>query len=104
MEKFIEILKKLRKIFSNKYLGTFIALLIWTVFIDQYNLVDRCSNVNKLGDLRKEKEYHLEEIEMNTYKMNELQTNSKKLEKFAREEYLMKKNNEEIFVIVKEDD
>lgn len=102
MDNLPKTLIKIKKIFSNKYLSTFIALLIWTVFIDQYNLVDRCTNLNKLNELRKEKEYNLDEIEQNTYKMNELQTNREKLEKFAREEYLMKKKNEEIFVIVKE--
>jgi len=54
-----------------------------------------------LNKLEAQKEYYLKIIKENTEKIRELRTDKANLEKFAREEYLMKKNNEDIFVIVK---
>ena len=56
----------------------------------------------KLRQLRTEQKYYLDEIAKSKNDMNELKTNPANLEKFAREKYLMKKDNEEIFVIVKD--
>ena len=56
----------------------------------------------KLKQLRTEQKYYHDEIEKSKYDMNELKTNPANLEKFAREKYLMKKDNEEIFVIIKD--
>lgn len=56
----------------------------------------------KLHQLRAERNYYQDEIGKSKNDMNELRTNPANLEKFAREKYLMKKDNEEIFVIVKD--
>lgn len=56
----------------------------------------------KLKQLRTEEQYFRTEIEKSKSDMNELRTNPANLEKFAREKYLMKKDNEEIFFIVKD--
>ncbi len=56
----------------------------------------------KLHELRTDRNYYLDEISKSKNDMNELKTNPANLEKFAREKYLMKKDNEEIFVIVKD--
>jgi hypothetical protein len=55
-----------------------------------------------LKDLRDKKAYYLNEIEKDRKATYELNTNMKTLEKFAREKYLLKKDNEDIFLIVKE--
>ncbi len=57
---------------------------------------------NSLNKLKTEKQYYLKEIEKNRIEIKELMTNEETLEKFAREKYLMKKKDEEIFVIVEE--
>jgi cell division protein FtsB len=49
-----------------------------------------------------EKEYYQQKIEEDRRRIDELKTNTENLEKFAREQYLMKKDNEDIFVIVDE--
>ena len=55
---------------------------------------------SKLHALELDKKYYLDEIKKNHTDMVELMTNPKNLEKFAREKYLMKKENEDIFVLV----
>ncbi len=53
----------------------------------------------KIKELEKEYNYYSDEIKVNKQIINDLQTNDAYLEKFAREKYLMKKDNEEIFII-----
>lgn len=57
----------------------------------------------ELKSLEDEKTFYQEEIKQTNKDLYELQSNLKSLEKFAREKYLMKKDNEEIFVIVEKD-
>jgi len=77
-----------------------IVFVGWMSFFDQNNMIDRIQNMNQLHQLEKDKIYFTNKIKENTTKLNELQTDSKNLEKFAREQYLMKKDNEDIFIIV----
>jgi hypothetical protein len=90
----------LLKVLKNKYFLTIIALVVWLVFFDkndvftQYELIEKCRKLNK------DKKYYLAEIENNKAGLNELRTNKKSLETFSREKYLMKKENEDVFVFV----
>lgn len=54
----------------------------------------------KLDELNTEKQFYLDEIERDSTLMQGLLTDSARLEKFAREKYLMKKDNEDLFLVV----
>lgn len=56
----------------------------------------------QLHNLENDKVYYLQEIEANKVVMQELMSDPEHLEKYARERYLMKKENEDIFLIVEE--
>jgi cell division protein DivIC len=86
----------------NKYFISVLAVVIWVAFFDKNDLMSQYQLRQKLGQLRTEQKYYLDEIAKSKNDMNELRTNPANLEKFAREKYLMKKDNEEIFVIVKD--
>lgn len=86
----------------NKFILTSAMFFVWIFAFDQYNLIDRFKNQRKLNQLRQEKAHYITEIEENRRKLEELKGNQESLEKFAREQYLMKKTNEEIFVVIKE--
>lgn len=90
----------LLRIIKNKYFLTAIAILVWVLFFDKNDLFTQRDMVQKLRKLQKEKDYYTAEIENNKRELNELETNKKSLEKFAREKYLMKKDNEDVFVFV----
>ena len=56
----------------------------------------------QLNKLEAEKDFYTTETEKTVKDLTELTTDRAKLEKFAREKYLMKKENEDVFVVVKE--
>lgn len=76
--------------------------MIWVLFFDQNNMLDRKKYVNEYKQLLKDKAYYLQKIEEDKKRLEELQTNNENLEKFAREQYLMKRDDEEIFIIREE--
>jgi cell division protein FtsB len=65
-------------------------------------LVDRFALANRIVELKRQKEHYQTEIEENEKRMQELQSNPENLEKFAREQYLMKKKREYIFIMIEE--
>lgn len=81
---------------------TLIFFIVWVTFFDNNNLVDRLSNLKILNQLNKDQEYYKEKIATDTKRLEELRTDKENLEKFAREQYLMKKKNEDIFIIVED--
>lgn len=99
------ILKKIIRspFFRNKYLLILTAFVSWILLFDSHNLFSRISNLRYLKKLQKDKEYYQEKIRKDSVELHELQTNKENLEKFARENYYMKKQDEEIFVIVEEE-
>ncbi|MBK3517657.1 FtsB family cell division protein [Carboxylicivirga marina] len=95
--------KYVKPLISNKYFLATIAFIVWITIFDQNSLIDRYRLSNRISQLEKQKQHYIDEIEQNNRKMEELQSNLDNLEKFAREEYLMKKKNEVIFVVEEED-
>lgn len=87
---------------KTKYALSLIVFLTWMLFFDQYNLFYQYELRSELNDLRRSKDWYKEQIQQTKEDLDELLTDDKKLERFAREKYLMKKPNEEIFVIVEE--
>lgn len=95
-------MKKVFNILKNKYLLTVIGLLAWVIFFDKNDLKTQLELRQKVQQLEKEKKYFAQEIASINAEVLELTTNPKTLEKFGREKYLMKRDNEDIFVIVEE--
>lgn len=96
-------LKKLPPLFRNFYVLCGLVFLVWMTFLDSNDLITRFKMASKLGDLQEEKEYYNQKIVEVEKDRNELMTNRELLEKFAREKYLMRKESEDVFVIVEED-
>lgn len=87
----------------NKYFIAGIAFLTWMLFFDRNDLMSQYEYGRQLNKLQAEKEFYTIESAKAIKDLNELTTNRAKLEKFAREKYLMKKENEDVFVIIKEE-
>ncbi len=85
---------------KHKYLIGFVVYIIWLGFFDENNLVYKHKLSNRIKELQQQKEHYKTEIEQNVRKLKEIEESNESLEKFAREEYLMKKENEDIFVII----
>lgn len=90
-------------ILKNKYLIAGIAFLTWMLFFDRNDLMSQYDYRQQLNKLEAEKDFYTTETEKTVKDLTELTTDRAKLEKFAREKYLMKKENEDVFVVVKEE-
>lgn len=95
--KFIE---KIPPILRNKYLLTLIIFAVWILLLDSNNLISRWKEMRNLKKLRAEKEYYVQRIEEDKRKLYELKTSDRNLEKFAREQYRMRKPDEDLFIIL----
>jgi cell division protein FtsB len=95
--------KTLFKTITNKYLFAFLLFSTWMIFLDEHNILFLRQNMNKLKKYRVEYSYYKKKIEKEGQKLKELQADSRNLEKYAREQFLMKKKNEDIFLIIEEE-
>ena len=95
--------KVLFKTLTNKYLFVFLAFSVWMIFLDDHNILFLRQNINKLKRYRIESDYYKEKILKDSERLKELKTSSKNLEKFAREQFLMKKKNEDIFLVIEKE-
>ena len=89
---------------KNKYVLTISIFFIWMLFFDQYNLVDRMKMSSEIRQLEEDREYYLEQIQKDSARLHELTTDKENLEKYAREQFFMKKPDEDVFVIVEGED
>lgn len=87
---------------KNKYLLVSLAFLCWMLFFDNNDIATQVRLRLKLSEFRNKKEYYEQKIAEVKKEKQELLTNQSSLEKFAREQYMMKKDNEDLFVIVPE--
>jgi cell division protein DivIC len=91
--------KKIVPYLKNKYILALLVFFVWILFFDQNNLVDRYISHRNIRQLERDKQYFRQRIMEDSIRMDELRTDNENLEKFAREQYLMKRENEEIFII-----
>lgn len=74
------------------------------MFLDRNDFTSQYEYRQKLNQIHKDQQYYKEEIIKVKKDLKELSTNPEQLEKFAREKYLMKRDGEDIFVIVPEEE
>ena len=96
--------KKIWPWLRNKYVLTIAVFSIWMLFFDQNNAVDRMRMGSEIRQLEDDREYYLEQIQKDSARLSELTTNKENLEKYAREQFLMKRPDEDVFVVIEETD
>ncbi len=87
----------------NKYLLALVAFLVWLTFFDRNNFISQVRYGRTLNKQRQLKEFYKSEINKDSLSLVEL-SDSVRLEKFAREKYLFKKDSEDIYIIVPEEE
>ena len=95
MGKLISIWSFIRR---RKYLITVVAFAVIIGFLDENRLVRRFGYEREISQLKEEIEKYRADYEENTKRLNEITTNPDAIEQIAREKYLMKKPNEDIYV------
>lgn len=82
-------------------IGCAIVLFLgWMTFFDQHSFPKQWTRYQNILSLRNEKQYYINKIHNDSIMLNELKTNDKNLEKYAREQYFMKADDEDVFEIV----
>jgi len=91
-----------KKYMNNKYFYTAFAFVVWMFFFDSDNILVQIRLSRKIKNLEDQKAYYSKEIAKNKNALNALQYDTTKLEDYARKKYFMKKDNEDIFVVVRD--
>lgn len=95
MSKLLTIWNYIRR---RKYWITLLIFIVVIGFLDENSLVQRIKHRNEISTLNSEIEKYRKQYEEDTERLKELTTNPEALEKIAREKYLMKKPDEDIYV------
>lgn len=85
----------------HKYLITTLAFAAIIGFLDKNSAVRRIGYAQEINRLQNEIDKYRAEYEECTRKLTELDSNPDAIEQVAREKYLMKKPNEDIYVFEK---
>lgn len=95
--------RKWFQLLSNKYIWVSVFFVIWMTFLDNYSFFDHQILDKEIDKLEENKAYYQEEIRKDNQSIQQLK-NSEQIEKYAREKYYMKKENEDIYIIEFEND
>ncbi|WP_396603262.1 septum formation initiator family protein [Algibacter sp. R77976] len=93
---------KYLKPLKNIFILILVVFVVWMLFFDANSWLIHHELNTEINDLENEKEYYKKEIEKDKKDLKKISTDEG-LEKFAREEYYMKRDNEEIYIIEYED-
>lgn len=88
----------------NKFVFTGLLFLVWIGFIDDNNVITQVKARIKLAEVERERAFYLEETLQSSEDLKLLQNDRDLLERFARERYLMKRENEEIFIFTSDEE
>lgn len=100
MQKIKAFFVNLPPIFRNIFFLTGFVFAVWMLFFDENNLMVQYGRRHELAALRKKSSFYQHEIARVGKQYQELTSSTENQEKFARENYMMKKDNEDVFVIV----
>jgi cell division protein DivIC len=95
--------KNIINLLRNKYIIALTAFIILMLFIDHNDIFMQLDRRRQLNDLVASKEFYEKQIEQTRKNLADLQNNSAALEKYAREKFLLKRDNEDLFVIPSEE-
>ena len=91
------------KIVSNKYLLILLLFSVWMLFLDNYSYMDQRQLNKQMNELQDNKKYYQDEIRKDIENIKLLK-NQDQVEKYAREKYYMKRENEDVYIIEYEED
>jgi len=91
------------KFLGNRYILVLVLFSVWMIFLDNYSYLEHRILDKEIDELETNKQYYINEIKKDSLKIKHLK-NSDQIEKYAREKYFMKRENEDIYLIEFEED
>ena len=95
----MKIFQLLLTILGNRYLLAITAFAVWITFFDENNLFVQRQRTKDLNELKAKIAYYHSQVDLTKKELKDLQNDPATLEKYAREKYFMKRDNEEVFVV-----
>jgi cell division protein DivIC len=92
-------MRKAFRIISNKYLLALIGFVLLMLFFDHNDVFTQLERRKNLKALETKKKFFQDEISKTQKELKDLQQNPAALEKYAREKYILKKDNEDVFLV-----
>lgn len=86
-------------ILKNKYLIAITAFVVIVLFFDHNNFFEQMQRKQELKELQAKKQYYQNEIEKTQRELEDLSNNPAAIEKYAREHFQMKRDNEDVFLV-----
>ena len=87
------------KFLRNKFFLTTTAFVVWMLFFDRNDIFTQIARKSELREMKQSSAFYKKQIAENQAFSKDLQYNAQAIEKFAREKYLMKRDNEDLFII-----
>ncbi|HCF63569.1 MAG TPA: septum formation initiator [Chitinophagaceae bacterium] len=87
------------RLFLNKYILSLVLFVIWMAFFDPKDWQLIAARKQKLNELEKSEEVLNRQIADTRKELKLLKTSAESIEKYAREKYMMKKDNEDLFIV-----
>ena len=104
MNKINDLIDKIPSYLKNKYLIAIVFFIIWITFFDNFNLIKQSKIKTNIKQLEENKKFYTNEIKKDSTEYQDLLNDEEKREKFAREKFLMKKDDEDIYIIRRENE
>ena len=104
MKQINELIDKIPNYLKNKYLIAIILFIIWITFFDNFNIIKQTKIKKNIKQLEENKKFYIQEITKDSTEYYDLLNDAEKREKFAREKFLMKKEDEDVYIIRRKND
>jgi cell division protein DivIC len=99
----MKLLQHIPSLLKNKYLLAVIAFAVWMLFFDDRDIyITYFKQRRELRTLEENKQYYVQQINTTKKELDQLKINAATIEKYAREKYLMKRDNEDLFLVEEE--
>ena len=104
MKQINELIDKIPNYLKNKYLIAVVLFIVWITFFDNFNIIKQSKIKKNIKQLEENKKFYIQEITKDSTEYYDLLNDAEKREKFAREKFLMKKENEDVYIIRRKND
>jgi len=95
--------KEIKPLILNRYTITIVVALVWMLFLDQYDVLSQYKVNSRIQQMEADKQFFENEIDRIKKDRLLMQNNPHQIERFARENYVLKRDNEDLFIFVKPD-
>ena len=95
----MKVLSHIPSFLKNKFFLAGTGFVIWMLFFDRNDVFTQLQWKSELSEMKESRQYFMDRINEDRKFSKDLQFNASAIEKYAREKYLMKRDNEDLFLV-----